>query len=680
MRYAETGYNLEVDLSRGNIERVETDPELTKLHLGGNGTAAKLIWDRVSPEVDAFSPDNLLIFSAGLLVGTPIPACNRTMVDTISPQTNLFSHSIFGGYFGPELKHAGYDQIVIRGKAPDLVYLWIHNDKVEIRDASHLKGKGAQETAEIIKKELKDLGVQVAAIGLAGENRLYMASIEHSNASASRGVGAVMGDKRLKAIAVRGTKDFNVANSEELFKLCLTHSQEIHDSPFNGDLMAIEWNDEFHHDNFAWGNARVRRKGYWNQELEDRWKEYTLKIRDRLQGCYNCPKNCHLVVKPPGRQRYMLKCYGKGTWHMAAFQEIEFTFDILALSQEYGVDSYAAPQTIAFAIELYEAGILTNKDLPDFPTDSGDRFYYLLEKLVRREGIGDTLAYGVYHAARMIGNGAEEYDHNTIKKFEQLPLKLGKVNYPYFLMYCTSDKMAINQTEGSFPQDALRDLEERQKFIDEWISAPERFRRYYMEWEPRTNPSFEASINICDWNETMHYVDDALGLCAFCSSFRGQFGGGSAYHIYNLPTFINLATGFDMDADDLWQVARRNRNLVRAINISRGLRRADEKPPENHWAKREPENEQKLLDEYYKFKGWTNEGIPSKATLDKLELDYVAEELINRGILTGSEDNLYTDISCYSGSDAIKKEQSVLIRKAEDYTLTEALSKKKTEL
>lgn len=669
MRYAETGYNLEVDLSVGNIERVETDPGLTELHLGGNGTAARIIWDRVAPETQAFSPENLLVFSAGLLVGTPVPACNRTMVDTISPQTNYFSHSIFGGYFGPELKHAGYDKIVIRGKAPNPVYLWINNDKVEIRDATHLKGKGAQETGVAIKQELKDPRVQVAAIGLAGENRLFMSTIEHVNASAARGVGAVMGDKRLKAIAVRGTRDFSVANPEELFKLCLKHSQEISASPLNGDLMAIEWNDAFHHDNFAWGNARTRRKGYWTQELEDRWKDYTLSIRDRLQGCYNCPKNCHLVVKPPGRQRYILKCFGKGTWHMAAFQELPFTFDILAVSQEYGVDNYAGPQTIAFAIELYEAGILTGKDLPDFPPDSAGRFYYLLEKIVRREGIGDVLANGVYAAARQIGNGAEAFDHNTIKKFEQIPLKLGKVNYPYYLMYCTSDKMAINQTEGSYPQDPVKDLAERQQFVNEWIAAPERFRRFFMEWEPRTNPSIEASVNICDWNETMHYVDDATGLCAFCSSFRGQFGGGSAYHIYNIPIFINLAAGMNIDADDLWQIARRNRNLVRAINIGRGLRRADEKPPEDHWKIREPEKEQELLDEYYKFKGWTNDGIPSRATLDKLGLDYVAEEFVRRGILAGNEDNCYTHHSCYS--EVNKKDAYESVRRAEHFTLTE---------
>ena len=137
MRYAETGFNLEVDLTRGNIERVPTDPQLTELHLGGLGTNARMIWDRVGPEVEPFTPENLLVFGTGLLAGTPAPGCNRTIVSTISPQTSLFAFSMMGGFWGPELKHAGYDKVVIRGKSPELVYLWIHDDKVEIRDASH---------------------------------------------------------------------------------------------------------------------------------------------------------------------------------------------------------------------------------------------------------------------------------------------------------------------------------------------------------------------------------------------------------------------------------------------------------------------------------------------------------------------------------------------------------------
>ena len=167
MRYAETGFNLEIDLSRGSIERVETDPKLTELHLGGLGTNAKILWDRVPPETDPFSPDNLLIFGTGLLCGTPAPGCNRTMLSTLSPQTRLMAFSMMGGFWAPELKYAGYDKVIIRGKSPKPVYLWIHNDKVEIRDASHLRGKGAVETQDIIRRELKEPKAQVAAIGLA---------------------------------------------------------------------------------------------------------------------------------------------------------------------------------------------------------------------------------------------------------------------------------------------------------------------------------------------------------------------------------------------------------------------------------------------------------------------------------------------------------------------------------
>ena len=676
MRYAETGYNLEIDLTTGNIERVESDPKYTEEHLGGTGIAARLIWERVPPETDPFSPDNLLIVGTGLMVGTPVPTANRTVFSTISPVTNFFSFSLMGGYFGPELKHAGYDRIIFRGKAEDLVYLYINNDKVEIRDATHLRGMGAQATAYQLKKELGDQRVQVAAIGLAGENRVFYSSVEHSNASASRGVGVIMGDKRIKAIAVRGTKDFQVISPEECFTVCLKHSQEIGTSPLNGDLMAIEWNDAFHHDNFAWGNSRVRRRGYWTQELEDRWKDYTLSIRDRLQGCYNCPKNCHLVVKPPGRQRYMVKCYGKGVWHMAAFKEIEFSFDAMAVSQELGFDTYSACQTIAYAVELYDNGVLSDQDLPDFPEDTGDRFFYLMDMIAHRRGVGDKLADGMWRAARSIGNGAEKWEHNCIKKFEQLPLKLGKINYTYYLMYCCSDKMGINQAEGSYPQDATKDPVDRQKFVDEWISAPERFRKFYMEWEPRTNPTFEAAMHIADWNEIMHYVDDATGLCAFCSSFRGQFGGGTAYHIYNVPYFIKITNGMDIDADDLWRIARRNRNLVRSINVSRGLRRKDEVPPDDHWAVREPENEERIIHEYYEYKGWTSDGIPSKDTLDSLGLGFVADEFIKRGILTGNEtEGKYVELPLYTGS--ITKDSVSMVRKAEQYTLTDRLKEEK---
>jgi len=638
MRYAETGFDLEIDLSRGSIEKVETDPRDTELYLGGQGIAAKILYERVPPDVDPFSPDNLLIFSTGLLHGTPVPAANRTVVNTFSPQTNLMSHSLFGGFFGPELKFAGYDRIIIRGKAPDLVYLYIHNDKVEIRDATHLRGKGCTETGDLLKRELKDQKVQVAAIGLAGENRVYMASIDHNHASAARGVGVIMGDKRLKAIAVRGTKDVNIARPAELFDMCQRIYKKMAESTGCGDWMAVDEDDSFHHNHFAWGNARTRIKDYWSKELQERWTRWKYDHMDRQTGCFNCPKKCRNVIKWPGRPRFAYKCFGKDTYHMAAFLELDFTYEILGVAQEYGVDSYSTPQVMAFALELLEAGILTDKDFPGMPADSKGRFFYLLEKIVRREGIGDVLANSVSHAARQIGNGAEAYDHNTTKKFEQLPIKLGRLNPAYFLMIATGEKMSITQIEGSFPQDPLPTREQREEFVNKWEAVPdEKFKKYFLEWEKRSDISDAATCDIVDWNEAMHYIDDSIGTCGFVSSFRGQFGGDVPFHMNNLPQIISLATGIETDKEKLWKNFQRIRTLVRAVNVRRGLRRKDERPPEDHWAVRDEKYEQELLTKYYAFKGWNHEGIPTRQMLERLDLGYVADDLEQRGILSGDE-------------------------------------------
>src|SRR3990170_2223660 len=454
MRYAETGYNLEIDLSRGNIERIETDPKLTELHLGGLGTNTKILLDRVPPETEPFSPDNLLIFSTGLLCGTPATGCNRTIVSTVSPQTGLMAFSMMGGFFAPELKYAGYDKVILRGKSPDLVYVWIHDDKVEIRDASHLRGKGAVETVEMIRQELNEPKAHVAAIGLAGENRVYLASIEHGRSSASRlGIGAVMGDKGIKAIAVRGTGDVNTARPAEFVQLCndiLKYIQYREEKPIPGVIPILAGlgspqemkivDEKWHTTSFMWGNSRERRKDFWTKEVEEKWRETQESVRKRLISCYNCPIKCGALISVPGISTYMMKCFSKLTYTMAAFSDLDFGFRITQRATEYGVDGFSTPQVMAFAVELYEAGILTDQDLAGCPSDNEGRFYWLLDRIVRREGIGDVLANGTHWAAQHIGNGAEAYAHNNIKKHEQLPLKLGMLNPVYFLMYATGEK------------------------------------------------------------------------------------------------------------------------------------------------------------------------------------------------------------------------------------------------
>ncbi|MBE9569577.1 MAG: aldehyde dehydrogenase, partial [Proteobacteria bacterium] len=541
------------------------------------------------------------------------------------------------------------------GKSPNLVYLWINNDKVEIRDASHLQGKGAIETAELIQDELNEPKAQVAAIGLAGENRVYFASIEQGRSSASRlGVGAVMGDKGIKAIAVRGTKDINVAQPAEFMELCnevLEYIKFRNENPIPGVMTILQGlgspqemathDEKWHTENFMWGNSRVRRRDFWNEEIAKEWKETMESMQTRLISCYNCPMKCGATITPTGQPTYMMKCFSKLTYTMAAMSDLEFGFKIAGLAQEYGVDGYSTPQVMAFALELYEDGILTDDDFPGMPSDNEGRFYWLLDRIVRREGIGDVLANGTYWAAKEIGKGAEEYAHNTIKKHEQLPLKLSMLNPVYFLMYSTGEKINITQIEGQFPQAPYPKREHREAFVKDWFQVPdEKFKQYFLDWEPRGEnsnpyyPTVQMSCDIVDWQERMHYIDDALGMCSGLSSFPLK----PPYHMHNYPKFISAGAGIEMDEDKLTQAAKRYRTLVRANNIRRGMRRKDEKPPEDHWKKRFPDLETELLDAYYKFKGWNNDGIPTKESLHELGLDYVAEDFVQRGILTDSED------------------------------------------
>jgi len=654
MRYAETGYNLEIDLATGNIERVETDPKLLELHLGGLGTNVKIHWDRVPPETKPFDPENLLIFSAGLLCGTPAFSCNRTVVTTLSPQSELLAYPMMGGFWAAELKYAGYDKVVFRNKSANLVYIWINNDKVEIRDASHLKGKGSLETAQLIREELNEPRARVASIGPAGENRVFTASIEQGRSSASRlGGGAVMGDKGIKAVVVRGTKDVYLARGAEFME----HLNEIikyikyrNANPIPGVMTILSGigspqemkhtDEKWHTESFSWGNARVRRRDFWTPEHEEDWTKTQLSAIKRLISCFNCPQQCGALISYKDVPRYMAKCFGKLTYSMAAqVDTLDFNFRILQRATEYGVDSFSTPQILAFAVELYEAGILTDADFSGCPSDKEGRFNWLLDRLVHREGIGDALADGTYWAAKKIGKGAEEYAHNTIKKHEQLPIKLAMLDPLYYLMYSTNEKISITQIEGNWPQAPFTTMEEREAFVKDWPQLPDpKFKQYLLDWEPRgerANPYYptpEIASEIVDWMEMLHNVDDALGFCAGMSSFCLK----PPYHIHNFPLLISSATGMDIDEAGVKEITRRSRNLHRAVNIRRGMRRADEKPPEDHWKKRFPELEAKLLSTYYKFKGWNNDGIPTKQTLQELSLGYVAEDLEKRGILTNA--------------------------------------------
>lgn len=401
----------------------------------------------------------------------------------------------------------------------------------------------------------------------------------------------------------------------------------------------MNWSDEgWHFNNFAWGNARYRRKDFWTKEYEEYFKRTLDRRNKRMTSCYSCPIQCGALVEVSESRTIQMKCAAKMIWTWGSMvEDIDWNFDMAGRATEYGVDAYSAPQAIAFALELYEAGILTDKDLEGMPSDVKEKFPWLLDKIVRREGIGDILANGTYWAARQIGKGAEAYDHNTTRKHEQIPVKLGVVDPIYFLWLSTDEKASINQIEGQIPQAPIS-KEYREEFVKDWIQIPtgkeEKFKQYILEWgEPHTKapywPPIDLACELADWSEMIRYIDNATGICSGLSGFQYK----TPYHIHNFPLFISYATGMNIDEDGVWQIARRIRNLVRAINIRRGLRREDERPPKDHWKKRFPEYEAKLLDEYYKFKGWNKQGIPTKASLHELGLDYVYEDFVKRGIL-----------------------------------------------
>jgi len=304
------------------------------------------------------------------------------------------------------------------------------------------------------------------------------------------------------------------------------------------------------------------------------------------------------------------------------------------------VDGFSTPQILAFGIELYENGILTDKDFEGAPKDKEGRFEWLLDRFARREGIGDVLADGTYWAALKIGKGAMEFAHNTIKKHEQLPLKLGMLDPLYFLMYSTNEKISITQIEGNWPQGAFPTMEQREKFVKEWPQLPdEKFKQYLLDWDIRGEkaipyyPTPEIASEIVDWMEMLHNIDDALCICAGMASFCLK----PPYHIHNYPKLISAATGMDVDEAGLKKIVNRSRNLHRAFNVLRGMRRKDEKPPEDHWKRRFPEIEEKLLTTYYEYKGWNYDGIPTRERLHELDLDYVVDEFEKRGIYENGE-------------------------------------------
>ncbi len=635
------GNNLEIDLSQGTIQRSEGDPGLNRDYLGGRGIGTKIAWDRISPEIAPLSPENLLIFGSGVLTGTTAPGANRTSLVTRSLQTNLLTYSTMGGYWGAELKHAGYDTVVVGGKSSRPVYIWINDDQVEIRDATHLWGLDTVETQKRIRKELNNNRVRTLCIGPAGENLVTVASIEHSTgASFSRaGVGAVMGKKKLKAIVVYGTKDLNIAEPAKMVAL----SEKI----LRRSAKLRVYMDDRSHNSIqgfvgfaAYGNLGETRP--W-PTVGDVHKEYLRQYQTRRPSCCNCQVSCKSSMRLPAGGYAFLKCQSWCSFLLACkIQDFAFNARCYHLCELYGLDSVSTGNIIGFAIDIYEKGILTKADTGGIHLEYGNAelAFSLVEKITRREGFGDLLSKGVYEASRLIGKGAEEHAY-TVKKMEILPWNLWM---PYYA-FCTAvnEKGDMTRMAAAIPQGYFhKPLEERKELIEEGFwPYPEEFQKYLWEDLDWSAADVERNVKMISYDWDKNALADCTGLCIFWTGLAPYL----PIQVSDHADLVAYATGMDFEQEAAILLAQRVNLLFRVYNVLLGIRRKDDRIHEK-WFKEPREEERyyrgepnppemalgheqldKWIDEYYKLRGWNAEGIPTLKEIERLGLGFVTEAL-----------------------------------------------------
>lgn len=543
------GRILNVDLSSGKIEEEPLDEALCRDLVGGYGIGAKLLLDRIPPKADPLGPQNILGFMTGPLTGTDAITGNRYTVVCKAPKTGGWGDANCGGTFGPHLKFAGYDGILFSGQAEEPVYLFIDSGRAELRPAGHLWGKDVDETEDTLKAELGD--VQVASIGPSGEKLSLMAAVmnDKGRAAARSGVGAVMGSKKLKAVAVKGKLPIEIAAPElakELRKYYLKRSTGDYKSLSTygtPNVLPIHLLD---------GDSPVKNwAGIGYRDLPEGAERFNAEAnkqayRDRKYGCWRCPIACGGLVSVKHEGPYQGV---KG--HQAEYEtSCMFGTDILNdnyastikandICNRYGLDTIAAGATVAFATECFEAGIITVEDTGGIRLGWGkdEAIIAMLEKLAKREGFGDVLADGVKVAAERIGRGAEQFAMHI--QGEEVPAHDPKYIPALAIVYTMDATPARHTQGGAF-------------WFSPGYAVPSGFKKYELEkW---------GDLNRRMW--CFLHVVNAAGLCRFAHD---------SYHFTFIPNFLSAVTGKEWSLADCEVAGERIANLRHAFNLREGL-------------------------------------------------------------------------------------------------------------
>ncbi|MCX5907510.1 MAG: aldehyde ferredoxin oxidoreductase family protein [Deltaproteobacteria bacterium] len=626
--YAYAGKILHVDLT---TERVWEEPlaeEIKKLFLGGRGVNAFLLFEHTPSGVDPLGEENILIFGTGALSGTLAPSSGRMTITAKGPATNLYLKSSVGGHFAPELKFAGYDQLVIHGRARRPVYLWIQGGKVTIRDATNLWGKDVPETEELIHEELKEDRVEIACIGPAGENLVKFAAIMVGHNSAGRGgLGAVLGTKNLKAVAVQGHRPVEIARPELFKNLAL---QALH------SLASFEGRKGLSLYGTA-GLVPMRNetqlfpvKNFQENHLEGAYQfsgQYLVEkgyLKNRF-GCSSCGTSCHRFTTVDEGKYKGTKSGGPEYETVASFgggckvTETEAILKANELCNRYGMDTISTGSVIQWAMECQEKEILSAEGV-NLTWGNGDAMVELVKRIAFRQDIGDLLAEGVKRAAEKVGHDSWKWAIES-KGLEQTRAEV-RARKGYALALAVNPRGPDHLCSQVYAEDGA--TPEARALIKK-ICGSERYANHTMT---------EKRGAIVRWHEDCYAATDALGLCTFVTLSRGYLIDPKM-----MVQFYAHASGIDISEEELFTIGQRIVTLEKAYNVREGATRKDDTLPwrfMNEPIKTGPRKGMTtsqgeldtMLDEYYELHGWDREtGWPKKETLESLGLEKVAAEL-----------------------------------------------------
>ncbi len=643
------GMIMDVDLSTRTIHKRPTAPAFAEAFIGGMGFGCKILFDEVGTEVDPLGLDNVLIFANGPLTGTRAPCSGRTEITTKSPLTGHIGSGNTGGRWGARLKHAGFDVVVVRGQAEKPVFLWIDDDRVELRDAGHLWGKDTKLTTAILKKELdasRALKISVLTIGPAGENLVrYACPLNDDHHVAARsGAGAVMGAKRLKAIAVRGSGAVPIARPEAFDEAVREARMRLMDADRAAGMPGAPIDSRIGYLQTGCLPVKNYQTGVLPGWVETRSGAVAKKyVIGKESTCYRCPISCYNLVEVKEGKYAGLKV-ARATMPgltlkfgaMCAVDNMPGIWKCKELCQRYGMDYASAGGTIAFAMELYQRGLLSKSDMDglDLSWGNEDAIVQLLEKIAFREGFGNILAEGSSMAAEAIGRGAEKYVF-TIKGMEMtmMPDPRVKANRGWLLGTLTNPRGGDNVKNTH----CFAERYNTNWWVDQFDMFEEVKEKIYSMPPEEVPNTWQGKALLCKWFEDLYSVCNAMGFCFFTTGFRLAWG----------PTYISklfsACTGRDTTPQGIMEMGEKIFTLLKAYTIKEGLTRVDDAWHERFYEEPMPEGPAKgavlsrgevedTLDEYYELRGWCKDsGLPSAKKLNDLGLREIAKDLLNRG-------------------------------------------------